>query len=68
MEYPARDGRLNFAVSLIFLTEELIDRTAMKIATRFSRFPHILGVAPAKAVHIAIVIWHHSIMVAWLSW
>ena len=39
-----------------------------EIATRFSRFPHVLGDAPAIAVHIAIVIWHHSIMVAWLSW
>ena len=68
MEYPARDGRRNFAVSLIFLTEESVDRTAMKIATWFSRFSHVLGDAPAIAVHIAIAIWHHNIMVAWLSW
>lgn len=48
--------------------EESVDRSAMKIASRFSRFPHILGETPANAVHIAILIWHHIILVAWLSW
>ena len=44
--FPPRIGfRIdkNFAVSLIFSKEESVDRSALKDATRFSRFPNILG-------------------------
>ena len=43
--FPPRIGfRIdkNFAVSLIFLKEESVDRSALKDAARFSRFPNIL--------------------------
>ena len=44
--FPPRIGfRIdkNFAVSLIFSKEESVDRSALKDAARFSRFPNILG-------------------------
>ena len=44
--FPPRIGfRIdkNFAVSLIFLTEESVDRSALKDAAWFFRFPNILG-------------------------
>ena len=44
--FPPRIGfRIdkNFAVSLIFLKEESVDRSALKDAAWFFRFPNILG-------------------------
>ena len=44
--FPPRIGfrtDKNFAVSLIFLKEESVDRSALKDAARFSCFPSILG-------------------------
>ena len=62
--FPPRIGfrtDKNFAVSLIFLKEESVDRSALKDAARFSCFPNILGNADILGRMAQLVV--HSVRI-----